>query len=241
MERIIVINDINKDISTRKATAGPELNLVNNFIDYKMECFSKTKNSDLKLAIFCEPQIDNAFPDIIFAEFNEMNFKSWNQHRKNITNQDLKILYHLYYSKGLASEDIVKQLGVSYATLLKSIERLIDCKFIARIDGLWCINSEENCFSVTKIETIEAKINQWEVALKQALNNVRFSSESYVLSELMTKPTANTMGKFANYGIGVYLKNPSGIKRIHKAKHSSIPNSYTSLLIGEVIGRTLNY
>ena len=84
-------------------------------------------------------------------------------------------------------------------------------------------------------------MNQWDIVLKQALNNVRFSSESYVLSELKTNPAANTMEKFSNHGIGVYLKNPSGIRKIHKAKHSSIPNSYTSLLIGEVIGRAINY
>lgn len=240
MDRIVMINSSNSNITTRKATLGAELDLVSNFIDYKTTRFKRKKNDDVHLAVFCEPQINNAFPDIIFAEYNIRHFKNWNQFRNMLDNQDLKILYHLYYTKGLESSSIVKQLGITYAVLLKSIEKLMDANLIKRNNGLWCIKEIDSFFAVTKIESVEAKLNQWNSALKQALQNTRYSSESYVLSELKTKPTQHTVEIFNGYGIGMYLKNQSGFNKVNIAKHSSIPNSYTSVWIGELIGRTLN-
>ena len=150
------------------------------------------------------------------------------------------MLYHLYYTKGLESSDIVKQLGITYAVLLKSIDKLMDANMIKRNSGLWCVKDINSFFAVNKIESVEAKLNQWNSALKQALHNTRFSSESYVLSELKTEPAQHTVDKFNDFGIGMYLKNPSGFNKVSKSKHSNIPNSYTSLWIGELIGRTIN-
>lgn len=74
MDRILVIDNSNSNITTRKATLGAELDLVNNFIDYKLNNFKQKKSIDINLAIFCEPQIDNAYPDVIFTEYDVTNF-----------------------------------------------------------------------------------------------------------------------------------------------------------------------
>jgi len=240
--RILEICRGNSDINFRNPTIGQELDLVNEFIDYKIEKFEKIcyKNEDIKLAIFKEPEIGMSYPDIIFAEYNDKNIENWNNDRRNLENQDLKILYQLYIKKGLNAKEIVRQLGVTYSILMKSIERLLDAKLIERKSGTWKVIDEENFFAIKKIETIEAKLNQWNSALKQAVQNTRFSSECYVLSELKSKPNAITIDKFNELGIGMYIKNNKGFSQINKAKRNNIPNSYTSLMIGEVIGKIVN-
>ena len=96
MEKILMIDNSNSNITTRKATLGAELDLVDNFIDYKLNNFKRRHDLDTRLAVFCEPQIDKAYPDVIFAEFETANLGRWNHYRDTLDNQDLKILYHLY-------------------------------------------------------------------------------------------------------------------------------------------------
>lgn len=240
--RVLEINKNNSNINFRHPTLGKELNLVDNFIDYKIDKFMKSKKikEDIELAVLKEPEIDTAYPDIIFVEYSNKNIYDWNEYRKNLSSQDLKILYYLYSMKGLEAKEIVANLGIKYVTLIQSIERLLDSKLIKRENGLWQVADPENFFAVKNIETVEAKINQWESALKQAVRNSRFSSECYVLSELKLNPNKHTIEKFDNLGIGMYMKKNNSFKQISKAKRNNIPNSYTSLMIGEIIGNSIN-
>jgi predicted transcriptional regulator len=239
IDRIVKINEYNSNIKFRTTTLGLELKLVEEFVDYKIERFEKRKTNN-KLVILSEPQIESSFPDIIFAEYDERNFENWNESRKYLDDQDLKILYHLYNMNGLDAKDIVRQLGVTYSALMRSVEKLIDSDLIERKNKLWNVVNKEDFFAIKKIETVEAKINQWDSALKQAIQNTRFSSECYVLSNPKGEISLKTIERFNEFGIGVYLKENNEFKKISKAKKNDIPNSYTSLKIGELIGRTVN-
>lgn len=240
--RILEISKNNSNINFRHPTLGKELNLVDNFMDYKIDKFMKKKRikEDIALAVLKEPEIDATYPDIIFVEYNKKNIYNWNENRKNLNNQDLKILYYLYSTKGLEAKEIVTKLGIRYVTLMQSIEKLLDSKLIKRENRLWQVADPENFFAVKNIETVEAKINQWESALRQAVRNSRFSSECYVLSELKLNPNKHTIEKFDDLGIGMYIKKDNSFKQISKAKRNIIPNSYTSLMIGEIIGNSIN-
>lgn len=238
MNGVLFITSQNSDIVTRKATIGAELALVQEFIDYRVASF-KRKNPNKCLAIFSEPQIELAFPDIVFAEYDISSFEQWNEKRKSLTTQDLKILYYLFEKRKENSGNIIKQLGVSYMVLLKSLESLLDADLIQRTGGKWEIKDRATVFCVKRIQAVEAKLNRWDTVLPQAVRNMRFSSESYVLSELKTEPTAQTIEQFSELGIGMYVKSSSKFKRINKARQNHIPGSYTSLWIGEQIGKAL--
>ena len=142
---------------------------------------------------------------------------------------------------GLESSQIVRQLGVEYSMLLKSIENLLDANMIERKSGTWQIVNRDDFFAIKKIETVEAKVNQWNSALVQAVNNKRFSSECYVLSNTKQEPNEIVKEKFSEFGIGMYQQKNEKFKTIKKAKKNRIPNSYTSLLIEEIIGNVLCY
>lgn len=238
---ILEIKD-NAKILFRTPTQGVELNLVRDFVDYKKNKFDKNNNDDsIGMAILQEPRIETAYPDIIFVEYKRKNFEKWNENRKKLSKQDLKILYHLYMKNGLESSQIVRQLGVEYSMLLKSIENLLDANMIERKSGTWQIVNRHDFFAIKKIETVEAKINQWNSALVQAVNNKRFSSECYVLSNTKQEPNEIIKEKFNEFGIGMYQQKDQEFKIIKKAKKNRIPNSYTSLLIEEIIGNVLCY
>lgn len=238
-KRIIEINN-NSKIIFRTPTQGIELKLVDEFVDFKKNQFEKNnKNSDKGMAILQEPKIESSYPDIIFAEYDINAFEKWNDNRKKLNKQDLKILYHLYMKNGLESGQIIKQLGIDSSILLKSIENLLDANMIQRKSGIWQILDRENFFAIDKIETVEAKVNQWNSALIQAVNNKRFSSECYVLSNTKQEPSETVKNKFSEFGIGMYQQKNSIFKTVKKAKKSNIPNSYTSLVLEEIIGNTI--
>lgn len=239
MNNIIEFNN-ESNILTRNPTRGVELELVNRFIDFKKNIFEKKcKNDELSMAIFEELKVESSYPDIIFVEYKKENFDKWNENRKKLNNQDLKILYHIYMKKGISNIQLKKQLGINDSTVLEAITKLLDAKMIERKNKQWQICDRKNFFAITKIETVEAKINQWNSALIQAINNLRFSSESYVLSNTKQEPNSTTKNKFDNLGIGMYQEKNDKFNMIMKAKKNRIPNSYSSLVLEEIIGKRI--
>lgn len=239
MNNIIEFNS-KSNILARTQTQGVELELVNRFIDYRKNKFEKdNKSTELSMAIFEELKIESSYPDIIFVEYNKKNFDNWNENRKKLNNQDLKILYHIYMKNGIGNTQLKKQLGINDTTLLDTITRLLDAKMIERNNKLWSVCNRRNFFAITKIETIEAKINQWNSALNQAINNLRFSSECYVLSNTKQEPSDVTKNRFDDLGIGMYQEKEKDFNIIMKAKKNKIPNSYSSLVIEEIIGKKI--
>jgi len=132
MDDIFEIGESNKKLGiiTRKNTHGEEFELVKKFIDYRKEIFKPT--STKKLAIFIEPKINLSYPDIVFVEYNPNNFEHWNKSRFELGSSDLKILYHIYVSRGIDATNIVMQLGCSWKDVILSVEKLCDSELIIR-------------------------------------------------------------------------------------------------------------
>lgn len=227
----------NIGIQSRKQTIGLELDMVNNFIKYRKTLFDE--KSDKQMAIFVEPKINNAYPDIVFAEYNPILFEQWNRYRNHLDLSDLKILSIIYDYSSITSEEIVKKLSVKYKGLLLSIEKLYDAQLIDRADGKWGIVNG-SFFGLKKIECVEAKISKWNEVFQQALLNKTFSSESSVLSKLKGDPRDSICTTFNEFGIGIYVYKDYAFSRLSKPKKKNIPMNYNSLIINEWIGRILN-
>lgn len=239
MYDILEIGESDKKIGiiTRKNTNGEEFELVKQFIDYRKEIFkpSSTKN----LAIFIEPKINMSYPDIVFVEYNPNNYEHWNKNRFKLGSLDLKILYHIYVTQGIDASNIVLQLGNDWKNTMLSIEKLYDSDLIIRKNRKWCIKSKK-CLKVNKIEAVEAKINKWDEVFQQAIINKNFASESYALSKMIITPKKNTIDRFDNFGIGLYIQNHTGFKMMSEAKKIPIPVSFNSIYFNEWIGRALS-
>jgi hypothetical protein len=219
MDGILEIYDEYKNIgiNSRKITEGVEFELVTEFIQYRKEKFKPTSSKNLM--IFIETKVNDSYPDIVFVGYNPSGYDNWNRFRTKLTKMDYKILYFIYFMKRICAENIVLQLGVSWRDTLLSIERLYDAGMIIRQRNNWCI-SDKRIFSVKNIQAVEAKINNLDSVIQQALINKNFASESYVLSNLNRNIDDTKLEKFNNFGIGLYSKTNQKFNLVKKSKKS---------------------
>lgn len=238
MEDIIEIYDNYRiaGIKSRTVTEGEELNLVHQYIDYRKNAFHPSP--ERKMAIFLETKVENAYPDIVFVEYNPDNYSVWNKARELLERDDLKILYHLYIKGGGQLSDLVMELGTTWKAAGVSVEKLYDAGLITRTYGKWSLINERQISTYT-IQAVEAKINKLNEVLQQSIINKNFASESYSLSTV-NKLTKEMLSKFKKFGVGLCLKNGGSFVIMNKAKQSPIPVGFNSIMFNEWIGRILN-
>lgn len=235
MHGMLIIKDnyINIGLKSRITQDGPELALVEEFIHEIPKIFKPKKN---KLALFIEPLIEGAYPDIVVTEYNPKTIDSWKKERNLLTNVDFKIFENIRQCKGLTSENMFKITNHNYKTLLQSIERLYDAGLIDRSKGKWKAKSLKETYSVKRLVSVEAKMKEWKTLLNQADANQWFASESYALSSVKN-PRESTIDKFRDYGIGLYSLSNQKLIRLNEAKKQSLPKSYMSWMFNEWVGR----
>ncbi len=239
MEIIEVYNNYScLGITSRPITIGEEFDMVTNFINYKKECFKAKPRKNL--AIFIETKINDAYPDVVFVEYDPSRYENWNGHRNKLSTNDLKLLHFIYTKRSVTSQKAVKELSIQYKTLLQSLESLMDAQLIERKDGTWVIPNKKDLFGVRNIEAVEAKISKWDKVMQQAIINASFASESFVLSKRKREPSIEVMQKISSFGIGVYLYDSKVFMRYSPAQRNRFPCNYNSIYLNECIGRILN-
>lgn len=231
MENMLIIKD--NYIKSRIVKEGPELELVNEFIQKIPKIFKTKKN---KLALFTEPLIEGAYPDIVVSEYDPRIIDSWNTKRSLLSGIDFKIFENIRMYKGLTSQKMFKVTNYKYKTLLQCIENLYDAGFIERKQGEWKSKPLNQIYSIKRLISIEAKMREWKTLLNQANANQWFASESYALSSVKN-PRESTINKFKDYGIGLYSLSNQKLTKLNKAKKQSLPKSYMSWMFNEWIGR----
>ncbi len=235
MQDMLIIKDNYVDIGlkSRITQDGPELELVEEFIHEIPKIFKPKKN---KLALFIEPLIEGAYPDIVVTEYNPKIIDTWQKQRNLLNNTDFKIFENIRHYKGLTSEEMFKTTNHNYKTLLQSIEKLYDAGLVERTQSKWKAKSLSETYSVKRLVSIEAKMTEWKTLLNQADANQWFASESYALSSVKN-PRESTINKFKDYGIGLYSLSNQKLVRLNEAKKQSLPKSYMSWMFNEWIGR----
>ncbi|MDR2790249.1 MAG: hypothetical protein LBB59_04675 [Campylobacteraceae bacterium] len=235
MSNIAIIDTNMFDIGIKKriSKSGPELDLVNNFIEISTKDFEHEVN---KLAVFMEPLVDTFYPDIVFAEYDPKILDEWKPARNVINTKDIKILENIRAMNGTNSKDIVSKTSFLYKDIMKAVERLLDAELLCREDGQWKAKSISETYFIKRLVSIEAKINNWKTLLKQANTNKWFASESYALTPIK-KPMQNTIQPFKDYGIGVYSLTNNEIVELNKASKQPLPTSYMSWMFNEWVGR----
>lgn len=225
-------------IGSRPITEGQEFDMVNDFIDFKKNSFKST--SQKQLAIFIETKINDAYPDVVFTEFDPRRYEQWNARRNNLTTSDLKLLHFIYSKRNVTSQRIIKELSIQYKGLLQSLEALMDAGLVERKSGCWIIPNKQEIFGVKRIEAVEAKISKWDKVMQQAIINTTFASESFVLSKRKREPDAEVVEKISTFGIGIYLYDSKHFSCYTPASHNRFPSNYNSIYLNECIGRILN-
>jgi hypothetical protein len=225
-------------INSRPITEGQEFDMVSEFINFRKDSFKAT--SQKQLAIFIETKINDAYTDVVFADYNPQFYENWNDHRNKLSTNDLKILHFIFSKRNVTSQRIIRELSIQYRTLLQSIEALMDAQLIDRKDGCWIVRNRSNVFGVKRIEAVEAKISKWDKVMQQAILNKTFASESFVLSKRKREPDSNVVERISSFGIGIYLYDDKQFSCYSPASHNRFPSNYNSIYLNECIGRILN-
>ena len=239
-QNIILFNSSMPQIGyiSRTSTLGKEFDMVNKYIEFLIKKYSKCKSK--KAAIFIEPQIDTGYPDIVIVEFYSVPDLSWDKTRNGLTTTDFKILFYIQKQKKSSTKQISDILGFPTDVVRKSLLRLFNC-------GLIYLSDDKNNASnvdfrrycrINKIIAIEAKIDKWNEAIRQANNNIWFSTESYIL---LNKDSCSStiIDTCSSDGLGIILVNGK-IQTTLASTKRCIPVSYASILFNEWILRWIH-
>lgn len=222
----------------RTNTKGSEFDMVNQYIDYIV---NKHKILGRKnIAIFIEPQIDTGYPDIVIVEYYENAKEIWNENRTKLSNKDMKVLFEIQKRKNISIDNLCSLLGFSKIEIKKIIIRLYQCNLIhlsKTQEHVRNVQLSTYC-CIKKIISIEAKIDKWSEAIRQASHNVWFSTESYIL---MNKENCNQeiIDKCQKQGLGIILVNGK-VSQILDSEKRTFPVSYLSLIFNEWLQRDLH-
>ena len=238
MQDLLVINNnlIDIGLKSRISNEGPELDLVDEFIQEIPKIFKPRKN---KLALFIEPLIDGAYPDIVVTEYDPRMIDTWQEQRNTLDKTDFKIFENIRQHKGLTSTELHTNTNHNYKILLQCIENLYDAGLIDRQQSKWKAKPLQETYSLKRLISIEAKIKEWKTLLNQADANQWFASESYALSSVKN-PRESTIDKFKDYGIGLYSLSDQKLVKLNEAKKQSLPKSYMSWMFNEWVGRFIS-
>ena len=230
MSKVEIFNHSMSEIgyTARTATTGDEFKMVQQYILYLEKKYQKLKSKSV--AIFIEPQLDTGYPDIVIVEYNHsLKFEL----KRELSINDLKILFHIQKQKSTTTDSLKAQLGFTDNDIEKTLKNLNQHKLIRMNKANSNIRNVKirNYCAINKIISIEAKIDKWSEAIQQASKNIWFSTESYIL---MNKNSCNEsiVKKCKESGIGIILVNGS-IKVMLKSEKRAFPVSYSSLLFNE--------
>ncbi|MBU3978718.1 hypothetical protein KKE68_03380 [Patescibacteria group bacterium] len=226
------------DLKKRRRTEGPEAVLVDSFLSSFEDMF---REKHLKFSVFVEPYIDIGFPDIIGVLWDEKSTKVWSKERMLINSKDIRILNHLSLQDKLKSNlEIHRELGYSEKELDRSITRLYNAGLITSTRNKYKACHLNKVFAPRRIIAIEAKMNDWKGAFRQARINKWFASESYVLF-----PGETARKDILEYSklskIGVIAKEMNHFIHLSRSEKINIPTSYGSWLINEWLIKSLYY
>lgn len=238
MERIIILEKAMPRIGlfTRAITQGDEFILVKQFIEFYCNRFLRD-NKKHNLAVFIEPRLPSGFPDIVFASYLPNIMDNWSEERMKLNLYDLKILSHLISVKGVSGASLISSLKLPEKQTIISLEKLLDAKLITYRYKNWRPRELRDIFSIRKLVSVEAKINNVSRVVEQSFLNTWFTSHSYALTNV-SKPHDETLKTFFRRGVGLYCKKKS-FQEILKAKKFALPSSYLSLQFNEWIGNNL--
>jgi hypothetical protein len=224
-------------LNFRKSRTGPELNLVNSFLE---EVINNQDSSIANVAFFIEPKIDSGIPDIVMVEYDPSCYENWQDERFYVRPHDLKILHHLYSCTAASSPSIEASLGLDSKKLLRSLEVLLDAGLIERRSGLWQPVALTQAYGIRRLVAIEAKVKDWQGAFQQARLNQWFASETFVLLPFTDLP-AKLVERSEAWGVGVlcYTGLQDGIKELCSSRKDPLPACYVSWVFNESLGRFL--
>lgn len=231
-KNVLILGDSCPEIGyySRPRTYGKEYDMVCRYVDFLVK--RGEKNSQKNVAIFIEPQIASGYPDLVIVEFFSEPSIKWSIQRKELGRIELQLLYFIQVHKRTDIVEISERLGFPENVATHAIHKLEKCGLIRRYKNftLQAIDIERYC-RIKKVISVEAKIDKWKEAIRQAESNLWFSTESYILLN-KEECSQNIKDACSEKGIGIILVNGTIRTELASVKRT-FPVSYASLQFNE--------
>jgi len=208
----------------RRSRPGPEQRLVCSFL----EDLQATGPRGCNATVFCEPQIESGFPDVVIVVWNAAIARKWNPERARLRREDFRFVQYLLQSGPLTYTEITRRLARKVSSQL---DRLEEANLVSCTGETWNPRPLSQSFAARHIIAIEAKISAWTKAIRQAFQNTWFASESLVLlpDAIRIKPARCAARK-----LGVNVCSPrTQLCYDRPAASRCLPRSYASWLFNE--------
>lgn len=210
--------------SFRRQRPGPERELV----EWFLEELPFRIPQGCRATIFCEPRLESGFPDLVAVFWNVRTTQRWSSARVEISRNDLRLMHYVHQ---VGQCDFGHLCSIFSTAVGDSLERLEAAEMLRRVRDSWTARALSHSFAARRIIAIEAKVNEWAVALEQATLNTWFASESYVLVPHV--PRGNRLVDAAkSLGIGIWSQSDKP-KVSLPTPREHLPRSYASWLFNE--------
>ena len=211
-------------VKARRVMGGPESELVDTFLNRKTFKVPSGHN----MTIFREPRLESGIPDLVLVVWKLSITANWNKQRAQLKNEDLRVMQFIYNS-GSAPHSMLKDFFSN--KVHKNLDRLHAANMIKIIRNEFITRPLSESFAVRSILAIEAKIKEWGKAIRQALLNTWFSSESYLLVPKISNKS-RLPEKAKSKGIGILTIVEEDVM-LQKYVSKGLPRSYASWLFNE--------
>lgn len=222
-------------LAVRKPKDGPEQTMVMRFIE---SMTSTLLGEDTSVAVFREPRVEGAFPDLVIATFDSRVLAWWPTNRYHLSVQDIKILQSIHTLGAVSPRLLESSLGFDSRQSVRSLDALCAAELITINGDMWTPVSLEESFGIRRLIAVEAKISARRSVFLQARRNSWYASESYVLI-----PKTRTLDRqdhnYSSSGIGMFALDCGYVETLVQPTVRPLPSSYISWLFNEWIGRAL--
>lgn len=218
-----------KMVRSRTPTPGPELELVEAALAGAQE--SGVWGTEDAPIFFREPALPTGFPDLV-AVFLSRQGLLFTPERLRLRGEHFQILHYLFCVRGTTVRAAATALMRTEQNLQTLIEELESAELVRRTaQRVRCAPLAE-IFVARRIVAVEAKIDKWADAVRQAAANTWFASQSFVL--LPDRLWGSALRDCASqFGVGVLTYDGSRTSVRLRAHKRRLPLSYGSWLVNE--------
>lgn len=216
-----------------KARGGPEAELVAQYATF----VARTLDPSNTLMLY-EPRVGDAFPDLLILTWDQGIEVPCPAARLELRHEDVKITHLLSSSaRGMSPDEITYLLGMTTGTVDRSLAR-IDAAGLLLTSSPQCRLDLSAAFKLTGIVAVEAKIDSPTRAVHQAVLNITFSSESYVLMpESPARRLSETLDEQRQ--VGLIAMNERTAEVLRASPTQRLPVSVFSWYLNEYVVRRL--
>jgi len=216
-------------VRSRTPTPGPEMEFVEAALQSAQE--SGVWHDEDPPIFFREPALPTGFPDLVGVFLNRQDLL-FTPERLRLRGEHLQILHHVFSARGTTLRATAEALLRSERSLEILLEELELAELVRRSSHrVRCVALAE-VFVAKRIVAVEAKIDKWADAIRQAVANTWFASHSFVL--LPDRLWSDGLRDFAaRFGVGVLTYDGSQSRVRLRAEKQRLPVSYGSWLINE--------